>query len=1166
MTRFYRFTLSFLLLATLLPAALSAQESATIEREGESNAPLNRELYYYGIRSYPFGKIPQFARQKALEQARTMTLRNEKRSRSLSDDQWHPIGPNAIGGRVNSIALHPTDPQTLWIGAADGGVWKSTDAGSSWTPIMDFENAMAMGAVAVDPNDPDVLYAGTGEQTANVDAYLGAGIFKTTDGGANWRVAGLTQVGGFSRIVVRADNGNIVYAGGAKNDGGFYRSDDGGQTWQKATGMAAVADFTVNPQNPDEVWAAGFTSGIFHSTDGGRSFTPSSNGFDDTWSDARSAVQVAPSDPSRLYALVDETLGASAERTTVYRSNDGGASWTSVYTGSGGQNVLNGQGWYNNVIAVKPDDPDVVVCGGVWMIRSSDGGDNWSQVGANVHPDHHAFAFDPANPERFFDGNDGGMYRSTNGGMTFGEINSGLAITQFYDVGVDQEAADVSYGGTQDNGTLSSSGVQIAGGDGGMIVVSPFDHNLVIGEFQQGELWKLDRSSGIVNRDISTGIDLSDNVAWVAPLAIDQENQFVYYGRQYVWGNYDFGQGSWVKLSPKFTSTILAIAVSPADHGQTIWAGASDGELMMSTDGGDTWVDRTGAPDLPNRAVTDFAPSSTDPATCYVTFGGFLSGHVFRTTDAGATWTDLSETLPDIPTTAIALHPDDENIIYVGTDIGVFITLDGGATWSEYSNGLPRVGVADLEVHESSKTLRLASHGRSMWEIDLVSPSIAPSITAPTGGEVWTGSSAHVIGWNGFSGPVRVEYSVDDGSTWTTLGENVAGNAFRWIVPNTQSEHARVRVSAQGGEESVVSRSFTIAQVRIGSFVAHASKSVVPYGITYDGDNVWVDDFYSNRLLKLDPKTLETVATVHMSLQGGDSLFTGMTYMPDHGTLFIHKLNSTTGTTGGVLYEVTRDGEQVGKWPSPCTYPIGVTWMGGDNSELPFLLVGDRDAHQELYLLDASNPGIPLVTYQRKRQVELGPRGIASAHDGTNFFQIETDFTGGTLQSAHARLLSADDEQNESCSFELSSPGESSDINARGVEYDPADKNIWVTDFTGDIWKMVTCEGINSIPTSAVPAESTALDLALQQNVPNPFTNATSIEFTLTSAAQARLVVYDMSGRTVATLLDGRLDAGRHTVRFDPWSVAGGIASGVYRYTLVLDGHASASRSMVFVR
>ncbi len=1168
--------LALLLLPALLPAQMTYE---TAERQMK---PKKREIYFYGMRAYPFGKIPQNARMDAIGYTASRMKPFGYGSRSMQAiNQWRAIGPNDVGGRVRSVVAHPTDGRTLWIGAADGGVWKSTDQGETWKATMDRENAIAMGALAVDRQNPNVLYAGTGEMSSNIDSYTGAGVMKTTDGGDTWRPVGLTSVGAFSRIVVHPKNSNLVFAGATKNNGGFYRSTDAGITWTR-TFEDPVSDVTVNPANENQLWIGTMSKGIYRSDDGGLSWAVKNFDLGVPGSTlARISVQCAPSSPNNLYALVYETQGSGTNAThysRIYKSSNSGDGWQIIYDNSP-SNFLNStgpaQGWYNNVIAVHPTDPNLVIAGGIDIVRTTNGGNNWQLIDTYAssgapHPDQHAIAFDPADNQRVYLGNDGGMYRSENNGNNYQRKSKGLAITQFYAMGVDQKHPSKTYGGTQDNGTvtnLSSTYGEILGGDGFFVVVDPENSDIVYAENPNGDLWRINLTNG-ARRYIMGGIPSGDEAAWSAPLVADMKTPgTLWHGRHSVYVTYDRGE-SWIQTEATFNGLASAIGISQANP-NVVYAGSDRGELFVTTTGGFSWTNLATAQGAPNRAITDLIPSLRDESTVYMSVSGFFTGHVFKSTDKGSSWSDISNGLPDIPVNALAIHPDDESIIYAGTDIGVFITLDGGKSWAAYSEGLPRVVVADLEIHLASRTLRLASHGRSMWEIDLEKPSLPVAVVSPAGGEIWMGGTSQVISWNGFpdGAPLRIEFSLDDGERWGLLAENVAGTTFRWNVFDTAVINARIRVANMNDlSQSAISRSFTITKFQLGGVLGAGQVPSVPYGLVYDGEYLWATDFSTNKLLKLDRDKLTTSQVVTMSLTGGDSLFTDLAYHPGKGHFFIHKVANTVDTDpGGFIYEVDKNGAQIGRWESPCRYPTGLVYVPGIDGNPEQLVATDRNGVQNIYALDVNNPATTLKTTPRQRRVTYGPRSATNGPDGRTIYQAITDFTGEVLQNTTAEKFVLEN-QNLACSFPLTSPLSSGVINARGIELDPRDSNLWVSDYEGNIYKIISCDGSSKgtvpPPPLSVPGANIPAGMSLAQNIPNPFTTVTRIAFTLPSAVSARLAVYDMNGREVAVLADGRFEAGEQYAEFDP----AGLPSGVYRYTLRIDGGATLGRTMVFIR
>jgi len=1162
-------------LATFVATVVSDAQPTTFPTFTEQVKPKRRELHLWGIRAYPFGRIPQNARQSALDHVATK-MRSFGESSLQSIARWEPIGPFNIGGRVRSIAVHPTDGRTVWIGAADGGVWKTTDQGATWNPMMDFENAIAMGAIAVDPNNPDILYAATGEMSSNIDAYTGAGVFKSTDGGSTWRGSGLTTVGAFSRIVVHPRNSSLVLAGATKNNGGLYRSDDGGATWSR-TYPDMVSDITVNPGNENEIWIGTMTKGIWRSSDAGRTFARSSVGLGiDTL--GRISVQVAASNPAILYALVNETSGTAAA-SRIYKTTNGGASWTIVFNNSPNfLNSPNAQGWYNHAIGVDPRNPDIVIGLGISLVRSSNGGESWQSQntygGFPVHPDQHAIAFDPSNAGVLYLGNDGGMYRSVDNGLSYSEISRGLAITQFYGFGVDQNQPNLTMGGSQDNGTMTNASQTISGGDGGECFYDPNNSSVLYTSSQNGALYRFDGGSGTALRQ---GLDPTEQDAiWMTPWTIDTRNtQVLFCVLRTVYASYNRGD-EWIPTTKTFTGLGSAIAISTVDN-NVIWAGSDRGEIAVSTDAGATWLDRTDAPGSPRRGVTDYAPSLTDAGTVYMTVSGFFTEHVFKSTDYGATWATIGRGLPDIPFNAIAIHPEDQNILYVGSDIGMFISIDGGSSWASYSNGLPRAAVVDLEVHATQRKLRAATHGRSMWEIPLERPTFDPSITSPAGGEVWMGGTRQTISWIGFSNPINLDISLDGGASWLSLGKNLVGPAYSWIVADTLAAYAIVRATdASEPTRNATSRTFTITRYTLGGVLATSTVRGIPYGICFDGQYLWATDFGSKTLLRIDPTTLAPNGSIELQLTGGDSLFTDLAFVKSRDHFFIHKLmNTTAANPGGYLYEVDRDGRQVARWRSPAAYPIGLVSLEEFDPASPYLFATDRNGNQAAYFFDfesldpGSSVATPFATIPRTNRVELGPRGATHAPQAGKIYQVITDFTGSALQSAVGQKLDAQSLNEEACELSLTSPGDGRYYNARGIELDPRDSNLWVSDYSGNIYKIASCDGtppkVILEPPAGIGDRSNGIitGTRLHQNVPNPAASNVEITFELPGATHARLALYAADGTLIAVLGEGRFAGGVSSIH----ASISHLPSGTYRYALEFpDRGVGLSRTMVIVR
>ncbi len=1045
--------IKFIIVFLIIPFILKGQ--GDVVGQPDYDDPARRFEEFTKQRAFPFEKIPDGARVRAFKQMEEMlSSKNQAQWTLAQQPEWKAIGPFDIGGRMKSIVVHPTKKGLVFAAGAAGGIWRSTNNGDWWEPIFDFENGIAFGSIAIDPNNPDVIYAGTGESVLGGGTiYLGNGIYKSTDEGNTWKLLGLTEVGAFSKVYVHPMNSNIVVAGATIRQPGFYKSTDAGKSWQRLFDQN-VTDVSINPENPDEYLIGVNAEGVYFTTDGGLSWVPRNSGFEG--GTGRVSVQFAPSDPSIAYALLD-----IASAGYIYRTTNKGQSWTLVYRGDA--NFFRGQGFYDNFILVHPTNPNIVLAGGIDVFRTSDG-KNWNNVtngysGGNVHVDQHTAGFDPKNPNIVFLGNDGGIYLSTDAGINWTRKNNNLQVTQFYGFDIDNTQPNINFGGTQDNGTLGSDNDSdwsfIAGGDGFRTAVDYTSPNIVFGQSTPGGRiipFKLDLNTGAFSF-LDKGIDFTAGV-WDPPLIIDpQLNYILYHGRDRLYASYDYG-ANWERLkTPTSGGRFTAIDVSPLNS-EVIMAGTSIGEVIISKDAGENWelLNENG---IPSRWVTDIAFSSKSEGTAFVSLSGFYTPHIFKTTDYGKTWINLSEGLPDIPVNAIAIHPLDENLVFIATDIGVFGTFDGGKNWFPYGKGLPRSPAVDIKFSKYSLTqstipLRVATHGRGIWEVPVSMEVVTePEITSPAGGEIFVSTTQQIIAWYGFAPPVRVEYSIDDGMNWTIIAENVQSSPLLWTVPNRPTEFARVRITSLAEQTQVrISYTFTISLISKGSIIQNAGVNFIPYGIAYDGiGGLWTTSFQSNQLVRLNANTLSKEKSLTLP---GDSLFTDLAYDRNNHIMYIHKMNSTSGN-GGVIIVIDTTGKVIKQFNSPANvYPIGLEILDGK------LIVGDRDKKNEFgrQVLMIVNPdnGVVEKTYPNPYSKTYGPRGLASDKD-KYIYQIGTYFpSGGSLAEAVAIRIPKEDLSIELDRLSLQTA--SGLINARGIEFDPRDKNLWISDYNGNIYKI----------------------------------------------------------------------------------------------------------------
>jgi photosystem II stability/assembly factor-like uncharacterized protein len=712
---------------------------------------------------------------------------------ALSATSWTPIGPapivsslipngldpgnTPVTGRIAALAADPTNANIIYVAAAGGGVWKTTDGGTTWSPLTDNQATLSMGAIAVAPSNPNVIYAGTGEASNSIDSYYGRGILKSTDAGATWTLlsgnAGVNEFDrrSISKIIVDPTNANTVYVAltwGPENgvwpsSFGIFKSTDGGQTWTNTTAgittdpLAWFTDVVLDPVNPQTLYAAAGTfignaaNGVYKSSDGGATWSTAGN-FPMGSSDGLIKLAIAPSAPQTLYAsITDPSSGGLLE---MMKTTDDGRTWTAL---TKTPDYMGNQGWYNPSLAVDPFNPNIVYAGGTnttgqnqklkGLIESTDGGNSWADISTGTsnktgpHTDQHAFAFD-ANG-KLLDGNDGGIWRLDNPdpkNVVWADINANLNTITFTGIALDPTNPSIAYGGSQDNGTEKFTGsvgwTQFGKNDGGYVRVDPSNPSTVYFTYNHSSASWFLRSDdgGTTAESLMYGINPNEPANFYVPYVMDPSNSSrLVLGTNRVYETTDRAD-HWSPISTpnvngwNSSQPISALGL-PSGNPNTAYAITNDGHVFVTTDHGNTWHER----DIPGFSAhiiagAPLAGIAVDPAheaVAYVVvdqFSGGPDGHVYRTADYGQHWTDISGNLPDTPTTAIILDSR-TNMLYVGTDIGVYSSSNGGATWAPFQTGLPNVRVVDLELCPALNILAAGTHGRGMWEILVPAPS-----------------------------------------------------------------------------------------------------------------------------------------------------------------------------------------------------------------------------------------------------------------------------------------------------------------------------------------------------------------------------------------------------------------------------------------------------------
>jgi photosystem II stability/assembly factor-like uncharacterized protein len=721
--------------------------------------------WFYDQRAYPFNEINHDAYMKALHKSKIL---KENQLNKGTINSWEFEGPTNIGGRITDIEMHPGNIQTIYAGAATGGVFKSTDAGTTWFPIFDEALSLSIGDIGIDPTDPNILYVGTGEANCGGGslAYEGMGVYKSIDGGSSWNNIGLEGTRNIGRIVVDPINSQRVFVAAmgklfaGNPDRGLYRSTDAGATWENKlfiSDSTGCIDVVIKPDAPDTIFTAmwerirrpwgraygGITSGLYRSVDGGDTWQELTNGLPlNTGNIGRIGLSISQSNPEIVYAIYADDIGFFAG---VYKSTDAGDSW--IRTNDGAlSSLFSSFGWWFGNIRVDPNNPDKLFAMGLDVYGSTNGGQSWFYSSGSMHVDQHGLFIHPLNSDFVVAGNDGGIYTSQNGGSSWLKVND-LPITQFYTCEVNQQNLDHLYGGTQDNGTnrtltgSSNDWNMILGGDGFYVLVDPTNSQFVYAEFQWGSFYR-STNGGSSFSPATNGISSGDRNNWNTPVVFDPTNtEIMYFGTNKLYRSLNRAQ-SWNVISPDLTNgpginipfgTITTIAAALTDSSY-IYVGTDDGNVWLTSDGGVNW--NLISAGLPQRWVTRVAVARDNEQTAYVTLSGYkwdeYLSHIFRTTDAGTSWMDISGNLPEAPINDVIVDPEKDSTLYIGSDVGVYFTNNLGSTWGYLGEGLPNSPIMDLVLHNDTRILVAATYGRSMYKYDLdIITNVATDVLQP---------------------------------------------------------------------------------------------------------------------------------------------------------------------------------------------------------------------------------------------------------------------------------------------------------------------------------------------------------------------------------------------------------------------------------------------------
>ena len=769
-------------------------------------------------RAYPQADLPSTGYAEAYAALRSEVARTGGEGIA----PWRAMGPLNVGGRALAIAVNPQNPRTLWTGSASGGIWKSTTAGegaAAWTRIATDTEATSITAIAIAPEDSNTVYAGTGEvyryQEVNGGVVYrpsrgsyGVGILKTTDNGETWtKVLDWTQNQERGVHMVKLDDAGNVWAATSE---GLLVSRDGGDSWSTSLDVVMASDVAFVPGQPGVVVAAcgnqlseGF--GLYRSADGGENWSQIDSPAIPDLFIGKTLLSTTPLVDGMVYASIGDGIESNGgTETFLIRSTDGGLTWETVSR----IDYARYQGWFSHFVALSPFDADFLFTAGIETWASDNGGFSLDQVSFYnglpenppiggpegdafyVHPDIHHFAWHPADGDVFYLATDGGIFRTNDRGDTWEGLNGGLQTAQFYN-GTAHAPTDSSLalGGLQDNNTVRYLGTgrwrRGLGGDGAWAAFTPGNPDRSYNSAQYLNLWRSDDGFQSDFAPAQPPWPSSVETAFIAPYVISPDApQTVYAGRSVVYKSTDGGD-SWQATDGGFPldgNPPLSMAAARTDA-DVVYVGTAPflrapvdnpapPGVFVTQSGGTSWTNVTAG--LPDRFPTDLAVHPTDPATAYVTFGGWGTPHLFKTTDYGQSWTDASAGLPDVPGMAVIVDPFDPDQVFYGNDVGVWRSDDGGDSWQPFVDGLPEaVHAFDLQISEQNRALRLATHGNGMYQRTL---PIRVSAEEGAGDAAFTFALA---GPNPVAGRTALSFTLPDPETvrvvaYDALGREVA--------------------------------------------------------------------------------------------------------------------------------------------------------------------------------------------------------------------------------------------------------------------------------------------------------------------------------------------------------------------------------------------------------
>lgn len=689
--------------------------------------------------------------------------------------EWISLGPALNSARADVVQVDDENPGTMYVGFGSGGLWKTTNHGVTWKSIFEEQSSIGIGDVELAPSNSNIIYLGTGENLKKPRNFTlpGTGMFRSDDAGATWRHIGLEDSWSIAEIEIHPTNPNIVFVcvlghlWSKNKNRGLFRTINGGKTWEQVLykdDMTGANEIAISPTNPQVMYASlwemypgisGKNSGIYQSADGGTTWSLCTEGLPTGPKIGRIGLAVSTTNSAKAYALIDNLNYPQGQAAELYKTINGGASWTKTHADP--LKIFTSIGWYFTDVYVNPKDDEDVFCLGIRLAHSQDGGKTFSFIGGQVtrmnqslaqglHLDQTELWINPTNPNHLALGNDGGLYVSYDKGVHWMHYNN-IPTGEFYDITIDQSEY-VIYGGTQDDATVSGPPKELNvrfpdpwkyvwidpwdGGDGCVTQVDPDNKNIIYYSRQHGDAMRLDKSNDeaisimpLLPKEIKDTLLFN----YMTPYFLSKYNsKTLYHGGNYLMKSSDRGD-TWQAISPNLTLSSIkekqsfaagTITESPLDQG-LLYVATDHGAFWVSKNDGASWEEHSIG--IANNYVRSISPSHHKVSRVYMAMTGInyddLHSYVYSSEDYGKTWKNISTSLPDEPVNVVKEDPTHENIVYAGTIRGVFVSMDRGKSWSYLGSNMPAAAVADLEIHEATQDLVVATHGRGIYKTNL---------------------------------------------------------------------------------------------------------------------------------------------------------------------------------------------------------------------------------------------------------------------------------------------------------------------------------------------------------------------------------------------------------------------------------------------------------------